>query len=125
MARAGFIPQELANFDSPMCPCCAYGKAYHKPWQQKGAGNRKSLKIATLPGQVVSVNQLVSPTPGFVPTYLGTPTTKRYIGATTFVDHFSNFTCAHLMTEMNAETTVRSKLAFERVCNDHAVQVVN
>ena len=55
----------------------------------------------------------------------GTPTTKRYIGATVFVDHFSNFTYAHLMKEMNAKATVEAKLAFERVCNDHGVRVTH
>ena len=91
----------------------------------KGVRNRKILKIATVPGQVVSVDQLVSPTPGFVPTHRGTPTTKCYIGATVFVDHFYNFTYAHLMTEMNTEATVEAKLAFEQVCNAHGVRVTH
>ena len=115
MDRASLISQELANVDSPTCPGCAYGKAHRKPWRRKGVRNRKILKIDTVPGQVVSVDRLVIPTPGFVPTHRGTPTIKRYIGATVFVDHFSNFTYAHLMTEMNAEATVEAKLAFERV----------
>ena len=119
------IPRDLANVDSPTCPGCAYGKAHRKPWRRKGVRNRKSLKIATVPGQVVSVDQLVSLTQGFVTTHRGTTTTKRYTGATVFVDHFSNFTHAHLMTEMNAETTVEAKLAFERVCNAHGVLVVH
>ena len=125
MARAGLISRDLANVDSPTCPGCAYGKAHQKPWRRKGVRNRKSLKIATVPGQVVSVEQLVSPTPGFVPTHRGTPTTKRYIGATIFVDHFSNFTYAHPMMEMNAKTTVKAKLAFERVCNARGVRVTH
>ena len=41
------------------------------------------------------------------------------------MDHFYNFTYAHLMTEMNAETTVEAKLAFERVWNVHGVRVVH
>ena len=82
MARAGLISRELANVDSPTCPGCAYSKAHRNPWRQKGVRNHKSLKIATVPGQVVSVDQLVSPTLGFNPTQRGTPTTKSYIGAT-------------------------------------------
>ena len=108
-----------------MCPGCAYVKAHLKPWQRKGVRNCKRLKIATVTGQVVSVDQLVSPTPGFVPTHRGTTTTKRYIGDNVFVDHFSNFTYAHLMMEMNAETTVETKLAFEQVFNAHGVQVTH
>ena len=78
-----------------------------------------------MPVQVVSIDQLVIPKLGFIPTHCGTPTTKRYIGDTVFVDHFSNFTYAHLMTEMNAETRVEDKLSFERVCNAHGIQVVH
>ena len=68
------------------------------------------------------MDQLISPTPGLVPTYRGNPTRTRYIGATVFVDHFSDFTYVHLMTEINAETTVEAKRAFERILNKHKVK---
>ena len=64
------------------------------------------------------MDQLISPTPGLVLTHRGNPATTRYIGATTFVDHFTDFTCVHLMTKMNAETTVAAKRAFERIINE-------
>jgi hypothetical protein len=96
MARAGLIPKDLANVDSPTCPGYTYGKAHRRPWQHKGIRNHKKLRVATAPGQVVSVDQLVSPTPGFVPTHRGRPTTARYIGTTVFADHFSDFTYVHL-----------------------------
>lgn len=124
LARAGIIPSELKDVDPPICPGCAYGKAHRKPWRGKGKKNRRRIKPATAPGQVVSVDQLVSPTPGFVPTQRGIPTTKRYTGATVFVDHFSDFTYVHLMMgQMDAESTVEAKLAFERVCHAYGVQV--
>mmetsp|Transcript_41992 Transcript_41992/g.101184 ORF Transcript_41992/g.101184 Transcript_41992/m.101184 type:complete len:1373 (+) Transcript_41992:2978-7096(+) len=122
MARAGMIPKELANIDPPTCPGCSYGKAHRKPWRGKGS-NRRRIKPAVHPGQVVSVDQLVSPTPGFVPTHRGNPTLARYVGATVFVDHFSDFTYIHLMTEMNADATVLAKLAFERECATHGVSI--
>ena len=125
MAQAVLVTRELENVDYPTCSGCAYGKAHQNPWQGKGVRNRKSLKTATVPEQVVSFDQLVSPTLGFIPTHRGTSTTKWHIGSTVFVDHFSNFTYAHLMIEMNAETTVESKLAFELVCNAHVVRVVH
>jgi hypothetical protein len=31
MARAGLIVSDLANFDPPTCPGCAYGKAHRRP----------------------------------------------------------------------------------------------
>ena len=117
MARAGLISKDLANIDPPTCPGCAYRKSHRKPWRQKGTRNRKNIRVSTRPGQVVSVDQLISPTPGFIPTCRGTTTTKQYSGATVFVDNFSDFTYVHLMTgNMSADTTVEAKLTFERVC---------
>jgi hypothetical protein len=78
---------------------------------------------ATRPGEVVSMDQLESPTSGFVPTHRGIPTTKRYIGATIFVDHYFDFTYVHLMTKMNAETTVEAKNAFEQIAKSHGVTI--
>jgi hypothetical protein len=66
----------------------------------------------------------VSPTKGFVPTHRGIPTTKRYTGATIFVDHFSDFTYTHLMVgQPTGETTVEAKLAFKRVAASHGVRI--
>jgi hypothetical protein len=38
-----------------------------------------------------------------------------------FVDHFSDFTYIHLMTEMDAAATVAAKQAFERILHSHGV----
>jgi hypothetical protein len=123
MAKAGIIPLELSTVDLTTCPGCAYGKAHRRPWRHKGVknGHRNTLKVATAPGQVISVDQLVSPTAGFVPTHRGRPSLVRYIGATVFVDHFSDFTYVHLMTEMDAAATVAAKQAFERILHSHGV----
>jgi hypothetical protein len=74
-----------------------FSKAHRRPKRMKGIKNLKKVRVATAPGQVVSVDQLVSPTMGFVPTHCGIPITKRYTGATIFVDHFSDFTYTHLI----------------------------
>ena len=63
------------------------------------------------------MDQLVSPTPGFIPTHRGRPTTNRYIGATVFCDHYSDFTYVHLMTKMDAESTIKAKEAFKRLAS--------
>jgi hypothetical protein len=124
LAKAHLIPHELASVDFPTCPGCAYGKAHRLQKRYKGPKNLKKLRSATSPGSVVSVDQLVSPTPGFVPTHRGIPTTKRYTGATVFVDHFSDFTYTHLMVgQPTGETTVEAKLAFERVAASHGVPI--
>ena len=123
LALSNLIPHELAGIDAPTCPGCAYGKAHRKPWRGKGIKNRRRILPATKPGQVVSIDQLESRTLGFVPTHRGTPTLSRYIGATIFVDHYSSFTYVHLMTEMNAATTVAAKQAFERLLHSYGVTV--
>ena len=123
MAKAGLIPRELASIEPPTCPGCAYGKAHRRPWRHKGSKNIRPIRPATAPGQVVSTDQIVSPTEGFVPTHRGTPTVQRYHGATVFVDHFSDFTYVHLMIKMDAEATVEAKMAFERVAASHGVTI--
>ena len=62
---------------------------------------RKKLRTETAPGQVVSIDQLVRTTPGFIPNHRGIPTAHLYVGATVFVDHFSNFTYIHLMEKID------------------------
>ena len=122
MARAGLISKNLANIDPSTCPGCAYGKSHRKPRIQKGIRNRKTLGLATRPSQVVSVDQLIIPTSVFIQTHHGTPSTKRYSGATVFVYHLSDFTYVHLMRgNTSADTRVESKLASERVCQSHSV----
>jgi len=123
MATAHLIPHHLATVPPPVCPGCAYGKAHRKPWRTKGQTNLRHIKKATRPGQVISTDQLVSPTPGFMPTHRGRPTKTRYIGATVFVDHYSDFTYVHLMSKMDAAATVEAKMAFERVAKDHGVRI--
>ena len=123
MARANLISMDLANVDPPTYLGCAYGKAHRFPWRYKGARNHKHIKVTISPGNVVSVDQLISPTLGFVPMHRGRPTFKRYIGATIFVDHFSDFTYCHLMIKMNTETTVEAKTAFERLAHSHNVNI--
>ena len=122
MAYARLIPRELANVEPPKCPGCTYGTQHRKPWRSRG--KQRKIKVATRPGEVVSVDQLVSPTPGFVPTHRGRPTLQRYKAATVFVDHFSDYTYVVLMIgDPTAKTTVDAKLEFERVMAQHGVKV--
>ena len=123
MARCGIIPRELTSVDPPCCPGCAYGKAHRKPSRFKGIKNIKRIRMALAPGNCVSVDQLISPTPGFVPTHRGRPTLQRYKGATVFVDHYSEYTYIHLMIEMNAESTIKAKEAFERIAHSYSIHI--
>jgi len=65
------------------------------------------------PGDIVSVDQLVSPVPGFIAQMTGKLTTKRYRYATVYVDQASRLGYVHLQKSPDAEETVNGKEAFE------------
>jgi hypothetical protein len=113
MAKHGLLPKYLADVEPPMCACCAFGKATCCPWKNKGEQSKRRLAMVTTPGGCVSVDQLESPTPGFVGQIKGWLTTKRYRAATVFVDHFSGLTFIYCQFSTNAEETVNAKKAFE------------
>ena len=79
------------------------------------------------PGQVVSADQLISPTPGLIAQMLGRPTTMRYTCATIYVDNCSGYTFMQLQYSTNAEETIKGKLTYEshasscgvRICHYH------
>ena len=52
-------------------------------------------------------------------------TKKRYRAATIFVDHFSGYKYAHLMTNLSLEETVAAKRAFERHASELIVTVLH
>ena len=66
-----------------------------------------------MPGDVISMDQLISPTSSFVTTHRGRSTLQRYKGITVFVENFSDLTYVHLMTKMDAASIIEVKLAFE------------
>ena len=105
LARAGISPKELANMDVSICKGCVYGKAHRIPTISKVVKNTKQLRIVTATGRVVSVDKLVSPTPGFIPTHRGIPTPKRYIDATVSIEHFYEFTYIHPVKKLDGETS--------------------
>jgi len=65
MAKRGDLPSRLADCRIPKCTSCLYGKATKRPWRNKPSGKFESkIRIATKPGEVISVDRLESPTPG-------------------------------------------------------------
>ena len=112
-AIARIIQRELANIPPPVCLHFAYGKAHQKLWRYRRAKDRHCIEQACFPRQVVIIDLLVYATDDLVSTYEGIPTNKCYRGTTIFVDHFSNFTYTHLMTKVNTDAMVETKLAFK------------
>ena len=124
MAKHRLLPKYLADVEPPMCASCAYGKATRRPWRTKEQqGLKRKLSPVTGSGACVSVDQLESPTPGFIGQIKGILTIKRYRAATVFVDHFSQLTFCYLQFSTGAEETVQAKKAFEAYANLHGVTI--
>jgi hypothetical protein len=125
MAREGDIPKQLANCRVPMCSGCMYGKATKRPWRTKTPPNEMRIPTITGPGCCVSVDQLVSTTPGIIAQLKGIPTTKRYTVATIFVDHYSRLSYVYLQKTSSSAETVQAKKAFETYCKTYHVRVLH
>jgi hypothetical protein len=94
-----------------------------KKWRQNpGKHSNTNHRLSLLPGDVVSVDQLVSSTPGLVAClYGGRPTTEHYLGSTVFVDHASDFSYIYHHTALISTQTVHAKQAFETEAQQHGV----
>ena len=67
------------------------------------------------PGEPISVDQLISPTPGFIAQMCGILTTKRYTCATVYVDQASKLGFAWIQKTTEAKDMVEGKKAFENM----------
>jgi Reverse transcriptase (RNA-dependent DNA polymerase) len=79
--------------------------------------------VAAAPGDIVAMDQMVSPTPGLVAQMKGFITGQRYTGATIFVDHFSNLSFVYLQKGLTIVETLEAKAAFERYASAHGVTI--
>ena len=124
LANKGQLPKRLLTCPTPFCAACQYGKMTKRPWRVKG-DNKGTAKTATHPGQIVSVDQLESTTPGFIAQLKGTLTQQRYKYATVFVDQFSRYTFVYLQKRITSQETVMAKHAFERSAEQRGVKITH
>lgn len=103
MAKWGIIDKKFTKCDMPACTVCMYGKAHYAPLQGKTTKNRAQVQEPTKPGEMVSVDQLVSPMPGFVAQMTRRLITKRYKYATVFVDAYSRLGYIYLQKSSDTE----------------------
>ena len=124
MAKQGIINKKFAKCNIPMCSTCLFAKASRKKWRDRptASANRNSnIK----PGDIVSVDQLVSPTPGLVAQMTGRLTNKRYRYVTVFVDQSSRLGFIHLQASADADETIMAKRAFEEYARQHGVHHIS
>jgi hypothetical protein len=114
MAKQGILPPRLSKCNIPVCSACQYAKATKKQWRSKMAKNWSHAYGPLAPGQVVSVDQLVSPSPGLIAQMVGFITKDRYRYATVYVDQASGLGYVHLQKTSTASETLEGKRAFEK-----------
>jgi hypothetical protein len=54
------IPKQLAKIKPPICAGCLFGAMTRVPWQGKEGSSKHTVFTATKPGEIVSVDQLIS-----------------------------------------------------------------
>jgi hypothetical protein len=113
MAENGALPKRLLLAKPPKCLAYMYCKATKRPWRTKAPTNSKLPPPPSRPGAVVSIDQLVSLTPGLIAQMRGFLTKKRYKVTTVFVDQYSGLSYVHFQTSTEAIQTVAAKIAFE------------
>ena len=123
MAKQGIISKRLASCNIPTCSACLFAKATKRPWRGKTRRDADNEETPTAVGEVVSVDQLESPTPGLLAQMTGKLTTKRYKYATVYVDQRSRFGYVYLQKTSSAEETIEGKNAFESYARRHGVTI--
>jgi hypothetical protein len=122
MAKLGVIPKRLAKCPTPVCSACMYAKATRKAWRSKTPSQEQPINI-TSPGELVSVDQLVSPTVGFIAQMTGKLTKKRYKYATVFVDQASKLGYVYFQKTSTVEETLEAKAAFQQYASDKHITI--
>jgi len=124
MAKQNIIPRKLADIEPPVCSACLYAKATRRQWRNRRRKDWSEKKrTATRPGDIISVDQLVSPAPGFIGQMTGALTKQRYRYATIYVDHYSGLGYVYLQKSADAEETIKGKHAFEQYSRQHGVSI--
>ena len=89
---------------------CQFGQAHCHPWKNKG---KRSGSIQTpeqtKPGDGMSVDQIVSSQPGLIPQMSGFLSNQILWGATTFVNHVSDYVYVNLMRDLSLTNTLIKK----------------
>ena len=88
MSKQGIIPKYLQFVPTPACVACMFAKATCKPWRNKQR-NDYIKREAVCQGEIISVDQNISPFPGLVAQMIGRPTKDRFKYATVYVDNYS------------------------------------
>jgi hypothetical protein len=109
LAERGWLPKSILDCkdNAPLCVACQFGAAHRRPWRVKGKKSgsiRKAKEVE--PGDGQSIDQIVSAQPGLIP---------QMSGATTIVDHLSDYVYVHLMKNLSLDETLIAKRSWEKM----------
>ena len=123
MTKQGVIPKEFEGVKLPFCVSCAYGKSTRRNWRSKSSNNKDEVAKFTKLGACISVDQLISPTPGLIVQMTGRLTIKRYNCATVYVDQYSSLSYVWPQKSTSAEETLAGKKAFEMYAHHSGITI--
>jgi hypothetical protein len=95
------------------------------PWRGKEGASDHTVFVATAPGQIVSVNQMISTQVGFIAQLKGALTKKQYTAATVFTDHYSRLQYIHQMTCLTSQETIDAKQVFKHFAEQHGIRILH
>ena len=124
LAAHNVLPRRLIKCREPRCAECLFGKQTRRKWRD-AKNDLNKIKTVTEPGACVSVDQLLSRTPGLVAQGSGTLMNARYTVATIFVDHATKFGYVHLQKTSSGDETLDAKKEFERIAASYGVRVLH
>ena len=112
---AKILPKKISVLkgNTYLCPSCSFGKMIRRAWRTKGKPGKIGKNVKK-PGDLVSVDQLMSSHPGIIPRISGRHTRDRISCATCFYDTFSHYSYSHLQRSTTGDETISAKEAFER-----------
>lgn len=123
MAKHGVIPYRLRNCAVPVCSACQYAKATRRPWRSRSIKDRAMDQVPTEPGQIIAIDQLVSPIPGLIAQMIGFITKERYKIATVYVDTATGYGFVYPQKTASAAETLEGKRVFEKQALDNNIKI--
>ena len=124
MTKNSIIPSRLASCPIPTCSACMAGMMLKRGWRDKPRKSYTHTTVVT-PGELTSVDMMVSPTPGLIAQMTSILNNKRYRYTTVYVDHATRLGFVYLQVDSTVETTLKGKEAYERFALSHGMIIRN
>ena len=125
MARQGIVDKKFSKCNIPVCAACMYGRATRKRWRQKLPHDQSKYDNVkpTRPGELVAIDQLESPTPGFIAQMSGILTNSRFVCATIYVDVAKGYGFVWPQSSTSQEETIKGKEVFEQLAREQWIGI--